>query len=553
MIKKIKVTPLGGVGEVGALNCMVYEMEEEAIVVDCGGMFPDQETLGVDLIIPDFTYLHQIEHKLKGLVLTHGHEDHIAGVPFLLQEFEMPVFGSPFTMGLIQEKLEEYPLAKKPKLHVFRPGDHFFVGSFSIDTIFVNHSILDASALTIQTDAGSVVHLTDWKIDKQAPDGRVIDLKKFGEVGKKGVLVLFSDSTNVNQKGQTLSEKEVSWQIKKICSRHPGRILITLFSSNIQRVQQLAYIARDLKRKLALVGRSMKENTQIARQLGSLSFDGVDILDVEETNPLPPHQVMLLVTGAQGEPRSVLTRMAFDEFKPFKVRAGDLVLFSSKMIPGNERNIFQMINSLCRRGAKVIYESAYEIHTSGHAHQDELKTVLKKLKPRYFVPIHGEYRHLLKHAELAQEWGVKKENTFVIENGQSILFHQGRATLDEVAPCGRVFVDGFGVGDVNKPVMRDRKHLADTGIVICVLMIDHAKGDIVRGPELISRGFIDEPENQELLSRAKKAVVDAMENVGREARTDMVEVQEEVRLALQRFFRRELDRKPMVIPVVQEV
>lgn len=549
----LTATPLGGVGEIGALNCMVYETEREAIVVDCGSMFPDEETLGVDLIIPDFSYLRQIRHKLKGVVFTHGHEDHIGALPFLLQEFDLPVYATPFTAGLIEQKLEEYPTIRRRRLHRFNPGEAMAVGSFRIDTIFVNHSILDACCLVIETPSGPVVHLTDWKIDKTPIDGRAIDLKKFSATGKKGVLALFSDSTNVLEAGRTISEIEVKRQLKKICAGHKGRIVVTLFSSNIHRVQALADVAKDLGRSLALVGRSMRENTTLARRLGRLSLDGVDIPDVEETHGLRPHQVMCLVTGTQGEPRSVLSRMAFDQFKPFRIQEGDLVLFSSKIIPGNERNIYSVINNLCRSGARVLYESVHEIHTSGHAHQDELCEILKRLRPKYFIPIHGQYRHLMRHAELARKWGVKEKNALVIENGTPVIFDKKGVHLGSKIQTGRVFVDGKGVGDVGDLVLHDRRQLAETGMMICILMIDRTSGEIVRGPELISRGFIEEEETGSLLAEAKKAVLEAIGSFNLSTRTDMVEVQEEVRIALRRFFKKKLERKPVVIPVIMEV
>ncbi|MBI4411534.1 MAG: ribonuclease J [Deltaproteobacteria bacterium] len=551
MTLNLKVTPLGGVGEIGALNCMLYETEKEAFVVDCGSMFPNEETLGVDLIIPDFSYLHQIRHKLKGVVLTHGHEDHVGAIPFLLQEFNLPVYAAPFTAGLIEQKLDEYPLIRKPQVTVFDPGDSISVGSFKIDTIFVNHSIIDASCLVIGTPWGPVVHLTDWKIDKTPIDGRVIDLKKFSAVGKSGVLALFSDSTNVLEPGATLSEREVERQLKKICGKHKGRIIATLFSSNIHRVQALVNTAKSLGRSVALVGRSMRENTSLARRLGRLSFEGVQVLDVEETHGLKPDRVMCLVTGTQGEPRSVLSRMACDQFKPFQIGEGDLVLFSSKVIPGNERNIFSVIDNLSRRGARVLYESVHEIHTSGHAHQDELKEIVRRLKPKYFIPIHGQYRHLMRHADLAERWGSK--NALVVENGTPVVFERKGAKRGDAVQTGRVFVDGKGVGDVGDAVLRDRKHLSDTGIVICILMIDRKTGEIIRGPELISRGFIEEEEEALLLTEAKKVVLKALSAFNLSALTDMVEVQEEVRIVLRRFFKKALERKPVVIPVIMEV
>lgn len=550
--KKIKVTPLGGVGEIGALNCMVYETDSEAVIVDCGTMFPNKETLGIDLIIPDFTYLHSIREKLKGVIFTHGHEDHMGASPFLLKEFNIPVFGSAFTIGLIRGKLTEYSLPKTPRLNVFTPGDRLEIGSFVIDTIFVNHSIIGACGLVFRTEGGSLVHLTDWKIDKNPVDDRVIDLKKFADLGKEGVLALFSDSTNAYAEGKTLSEKEVRGNLQKIFAKHRGRIIVALFSSNIHRIQSLARIAKELGRSLALVGRSMQENTELARELGALSFDGINLIDVEDMNGLPPEKVMLLATGTQGEPRSVLSRMAVGEFKPFKIGEGDLVLFSSRSIPGNEQNIGYMVNHLYRHGAVVISDSVKGIHSSGHAHQEEIEIILKKLKPKYLIPIHGEYRHMAKQAALAEEWGMKKENILLIENGDTLLFEGDKARRFGDVPTGRVFVDGHGVGDVSHVVIRDRKHLSETGIVICVLMIDRKSGEILRGPEIISKGFTT-ADNTELVERAKKGVLEALGKFNFEARTDLAEVQEEVRLTLMRFFRKELDRKPVIIPVIQEV
>lgn len=552
--QQLKITPLGGVGEVGSLNCMVYETQDEAVVVDCGTMFPDQSTLGVDIIIPDFTYLHDIQHKLKALILTHGHEDHLGATPFLLQAIPLPVYGTPFTLGILKKKLDEYTFKKSPKLHRFKPGDSLKIGSFEIETIFVNHSIIDASALAFKTPGGYVAHVTDWKVDKTPLEGETTNLKKFSELGKKGVLALFSDSTNAGSNGATLSEKEVFSQLKKICSQHSGRIIVTLFSSNTHRVRALIEIAKKLKRKISLVGRSMKENTEIARQLGRLSFEEVDFIDVAQTDNFPDNQVMVLVTGTQGEPRSALTRMAMGAFKPFKIKSGDMVLFSSKIIPGNEKNIFFVINHLSRHGAKILYESFHEIHTSGHAHREELKLLIKKLKPNYFIPIHGEYFHLVKHAELANQQGIKKQNIFIIENGTSLICEGEKISKGAIeVPTGRVFVDESRVGEISGLELRDRKKLATAGIVMCVLIIDHKNGEIIRGPELISRGFIQEEENQALFTRAKESVLNLLESFNFETRTDMAEVQEEVRLCLRRFFNREVSRKPVIIPVVQEV
>ncbi|EKD41921.1 MAG: hypothetical protein ACD_73C00440G0001, partial [uncultured bacterium] len=535
------------------LNCMLYETDDAAFVVDCGSMFPDSETLGVDLIIPDFSYLHEIKHKLKGLVLTHGHEDHIGATPFFLKEFPIPVYGTPFTMGLIEKKLDEYKPPKMPKLFTFKPGDKVPIDGFELDSIVVNHSILDPSGLALKTKGGWIVHLTDWKIDKTPLDGQMIDLKKFSKLGHDGVLMYLCDSTNVTQTGATLSEKEVAKRIKKICLKHKGRIIITMFSSHVQRIQSLATLAKETGRVLALCGRSMKENINIARLLGALSFEGVKLVDVEDTKNYDPDKVMVLVTGTQGEPRSALTRMAFNEFKPFKIASGDLVLFSSRMIPGNEKNIFNVINNLSRHGAKVMYESVHEIHTSGHAHQDELKEVFKRVKPKHFIPIHGSYYHLKRHSELAEDWGLKSKNTFIIENGESILIENQKVTRDGAISTGRVFVDGSGIGDVDEPVLRDRRHLASTGFVTCVVMINRRSGEILREPDLITRGLFNETENTDMIKRAKGAVKDFLESVNWETRTDMAEIKDEVRLTLQRFFRRELERKPIVIPVVLEV
>lgn len=553
MIRKLKVTPLGGVGEIGALNCMVYETEAAAVVVDCGSMFPENENPGVDLIIPDFTYLHTIKRKLKGIVFTHGHEDHCGATPYLLKEIDLPVYATPFTLELIRSKLKEFPPPKTPKLNRFIPGETLHLSPFEIETVYINHSIIDATSLAFKLDGGYVVHLTDWKIDKTPLGGKTTDLKKFKSFTREGVIALLGDSTNADRPGHTLSEREITRQIKKIASHHRGRIIITLFSSNMERVQELINIGRDLKRNVAFVGRSMHENTAIARSIGRLSLEGVNVVDVEQTRGMPDDRVLLLVTGTQAEPGSVLSRIAHDEFKPFKIRRGDLVLFSSRNIPGNEKNISNMINHLCRRGAKVLYEPDYDIHTSGHAHQEELKTILETLKPTYFIPIHGEYRHLVKHAELAVASGVKPGNVFIIENGRTLQLQKNSAVLDGHAPVGRVFIDGKGIGDVSQVVIRDRRHLADTGFVLCILMINRATGEVMRGPELISRGLTSEEESHDLISRAKKSVAKLITDLNAEVRTDPAELQEEVRVTLQRFFRKELDRKPVVIPVIMEV
>ena len=552
-MRRIKITPLGGVGEIGALNCMVYETEGAAVVVDCGSMFPENENPGVDLVIPDFTYLHTIRRKLKGVVFTHGHEDHCGAIPYLLKEIDLPIYAAPFTLELIRSKLKEFPPPKTPRLNRYLPGEKLSLPPFEIDTVYINHSIIDAASLAFKIDGGYVVHLTDWKIDKTPLGGRTTDLKKFKSFTREGVIALLCDSTNADRPGHTLSEREITRQIKKIAQRHRGRIIITLFSSNMERVQELIHIGRELKRNVAFVGRSMHENTAIARSIGRLSLEGVNIVDVEQTRGVLDERVLLLVTGTQAEPGSVLSRIAHDEFKPFKIKRGDLVLFSSRNIPGNEKNISNMINHLCRRGANVLYEPDYDIHTSGHAHQEELKTILEILKPANFIPIHGEYRHLVKHAELAVASGVKPDHVFVIENGRSVNFQKNASGLDGHVPVGRVFIDGKGIGDVSSVVIRDRRHLADTGFVLCILMINRTTGEVVRGPEIISRGLTSEEESHDLILRAKKAVAELVSELNADVKTDPAELQEEVRVSLQRFFRKELDRKPVVIPVIMEV
>lgn len=552
MISTIKITPLGGVGEIGALNCMVYENDHDAIIVDCGSQFPDDDDLGIDLIIPDFSYLKEIRHKLRGLVLTHGHEDHIGAVPFLLREFDLPVYGTAFTLGLVRRKLLEHA-GVKAQFHLVKQGDFFEVGPFELESLYINHSIIDAMAVAIHTSQGVVMHLTDWKIDKHSLDGRCTDLKRFSQLGKKGVLALLCDSTNVDQPGSTLSEREVAKQIKKICSKHQGRILVTLFASNIHRVQSLAHIAQSLGRKLAFLGRSMKENTTLARELGQLKLDGLEILDIEEAQGLPDKELMVLATGSQGEERAALSRIAYNQFKAFQLRDGDMVLFSSKIIPGNEKNIFGVIDNLYRSGARVLYESVHEMHTSGHAHQEELKEAIKRLKPKHFIPIHGAYHHLVKHRNLAIKAGVKLDHAIVIENGQPLIFDGGFAYPDEPVKIGRIFVDGRGVGDVNELVMRDRRQLADTGIITCVLMIDRLTGEIVRGPDFVSRGFAHSKENPDLFDRAKQHLLKGLQKFEREDWTNSSRVQEEVRVNLRQFFKKELERKPVVIPIVLEI
>lgn len=548
----LRVIPLGGLGEIG-LNMMVMEYDDTIIVIDSGLMFPEDYMLGIDIVIPDISYLRKNKEKVKAFVITHGHEDHTGALPFVLRDIKAPIYGTALTLGLIKQKLEEFNLEKETELKAVKPRGKISIGPFEIEFIRVSHSIADGAGLAITTPAGVVIHTGDFKLDQTPVDGEVLDYARFSEYGERGVLLLLSDSTNVEKEGYTVSERDVGTTFEEIFSKSEGRIIIAAFSSNIHRVQQVMDVAEKFGRKVLLNGRSMVGNVGIAQELGYLKAPEGLIVDLREIDNLPPQRVCLLTTGSQGEPMSALTRMAMDDHKHIKVQKGDTVILSSKFIPGHEKAISNMMNHLYRRGAEVIYEKVSEIHVSGHASQEELKIMLNMVRPKYFIPIHGEYRHLVKHSQLAKRVGIAKENIILAEDGDVVEITKDGMSVGEKVEYGKIFVDGKGVGDVGDMVLKDRKHLSQDGLVIAILALNEKTGEVIYGPDIITRGLTFEQESAELLEDAKNVVLGTLGNINTEAKTDWIEVKEEIRKALRRFFNKTLERKPIILPLILEM
>ncbi|HWV39046.1 MAG TPA: ribonuclease J [Vulgatibacter sp.] len=546
----LRIVPLGGLGEVG-LNAMVFESEDEAFLVDCGIMFP-QESLGVDVVLPDFTYLRELGDKLKGVVLTHGHEDHIGALPFLLRELSLPVWGSRFTLGLLEPKLAEHGV--RAALSELSAGDSVEVSdAFRVEGIRVTHSIPDALGLAIHTPEGLVVHTGDFKIDHTPVGDLPTDLKRFARLGGDGVLALLSDSTNSERAGSSLSERQVGAALEGIFAEARSRIFVATFASNVHRIQQVIDASRRFGRKVVLVGRSMQQNARIAAELGLLDVPVGAIVDEQEARRLRHREVTVLSTGAQGEPRSALVRMALgDPSAPMPIDEGDLVILSSRFIPGNELAIGTMINRLAMRGAQVIYEGAEDIHASGHAYREEQRLMLRLTEPRHFVPIHGEYRHLARHVKTAHEVGIPDSACHLITDGEVLQFEGGCAFVNGSVPSGRVYVDRRGGPDVPELVLRERALIAETGLVTAVVVLDRASGALVRGPEITARGTAV-PDEEELLADVRREVHDALGALGPALRADPGTVQEEVRRAVRRAYKRRTERKPVVLPLVIEL
>ncbi|MDY6909359.1 MAG: ribonuclease J [Thermodesulfobacteriota bacterium] len=549
----LKIIPLGGLGEIG-LNMMVVEYGETLIIVDAGLMFPEEDMLGIDIVIPDFTYLRENRDRIQALIVTHGHEDHIGAIPFFLREFQVPVYATPLTLALISEKLREHNLLQWSRLVQVLPRETIRIEPFEIEFIQVCHSIPDGVGLAIRTPAGVLVHSGDFKIDNTPIDGRRCDLARFAAHGEEGVLALLSDSTNVEREGYTLSEREIGRTLREIFRECPGRIVVAVFASNLHRIQQVVDMAREFDRKVFLNGKSMVANIRIARELGYIHFDPDEEIFLPDIQRLPDSRVLMLTTGTQGEPFSALTRMAFNVHRKLKVQPGDTIILSSKFIPGNERAIHNIINNLYRQGAEVIHEQVKDIHVSGHAYREELKLLINLVKPKYFIPIHGEFRHLVKHRQLAAATGIPPERCVVAQNGDMIHFLPEGAVVEKGVETGRVFVDGKGVGDVGDLVLRDRRHLSEDGMVIASLVLSKETLEILNGPDLISRGFILEETKPEILDGAKCVVLEVLDRfLSDSAVWDCADFQMEIRRELKRFFQRVLERRPFIYPIVVEI
>jgi len=551
-MEPLRVMPLGGLGEFGN-NMMLLEHGASVVAIDCGLMFPGMDLLGVDLVIPDITYLTEGRKDLLGIVLTHAHEDHIGALPYILKQISATVYGTRLTLAMLRHKLREHGLEKQTELREITPGERWDMGPFTLQGIPVTHSLLNCVALAVETPVGVVIHTGDFKIDHTPMDGESFDFHSFAAYGEKGVLLLLSDSTNVENRGHTPSEKVVGRNLEALFQQCRGRIFVATFSSHLPRIQQVAELAERTGRTLVLSGRSMLNNARTAADLGRLKLPAGTLTEGEHWQDLPAERTIFLTTGSQGEPLSVLHRAALDDHKWIKIGAGDTVVLSAKFIPGNEKIIANLINHLYRRGAEVHYQGVSEVHVSGHASQEELKTMLQLTRPKYFVPIHGEYRHLVKHLQLAQGVGIPEENCFLLENGAVLeLTSHGARRKDPIA-VGKVFVDGKGVGDVEDVVIRDRRHLSEDGMVLAVMAIHQQTGDLVAGPDLISRGFMRVEDSEEIMERAKTLILESFEGFSRELRTDPAELKEEVRKVLRRYFNKSLGRRPVVLPLIVEM
>lgn len=551
MDNALSVIPLGGLEEIG-LNMTVMEYENDMIVVDAGLMFPKEDMLGIDFVIPDFTYILENRDKVRGIVLTHGHEDHTGALPFLLKEINVPVYGTPLTLGLVKEKLREHNLGHA-KLIPVMPRDVINLGVFAIEFIRVTHSIVDGVGFGIKTPVGLVVHTGDFKLDPTPVDGQLMDFHKFSEYGENGTILLLSDSTNAEKGGYTFSEKEVRRAFEDIFSDAKGRIIIATFASNIHRIQQVIDVATMFGRKVILSGRSIISNAEIALDLGYLKIPQNTWLKLEDLKSLRDDEVVLITTGSQGEPMSVLSRIATDGHKTIKIKQGDTVIISAKVIPGNENSIGKIINHLFRRGADVIYEKVSEIHVSGHASKEELKLMLNLVKPKYFMPIHGEHRHKVYHSRLAEKTGIPKSNIFILDNGDILEIKEETARRNGKVTAGKIYVDGKGVGDVQDMVLRDRRRLAHDGILLVIIAVENLTGNLVSGPDIISRGFVFEDASQEIINDIKDLVSNTMKEFDHELISDKSIVQAKIRSVLKKFLRNKMDRKPMIIPIIFDV
>ncbi len=550
--KKIKIIPLGGLHEIGK-NMTVFEYGSDLIILDCGLAFPDDDMLGVDMVIPDITYLQKHKNRIRGIVITHGHEDHIGAIPYVLKEFNVPVFGTKLTLGILKNKLSEHGILNSTKLNIVNPGETFSLGDFKIEFIRSNHSIADAVAVALHTPAGIVLHTGDFKIDSTPIDGEMIDLGRIGELGKKGVLLLMSDSTNAERRGYTMSERTVGDTFDNIFENCNKRIFVATFASNIHRVQQIINAAVKYGRKVAVSGRSMENVLSAAIELGYMKIPKNTLITLDEIGRYSKEQLVIVTTGSQGEPMSALSRMAYSGHKKVNIEADDLVIVSASPIPGNEKSISNVINELLKHGAEVIYESLADVHVSGHACQEELKIILALAKPTYFMPVHGEFKHLSRHRDLALQMGMKSKDIFMMENGKVLEVSAANAKITGVVPSGRVLVDGLGVGDVGSIVLRDRKHLAQDGLIVVVLTLDHASQTVVAGPDIISRGFVYVRESEDLMESMREKATEIVDACLDKNTFDWASLKSHLKNELGAFIFTKTKRKPMILPIIMDV
>ena len=549
---KLKVISLGGLNEIGK-NMTVLEYDNDMIVIDAGMTFPDEDLLGVDMVIPDITYLQKNQSKLRGIFLTHAHEDHIGALPYVLRELNVPVYCTALTAGLVKLKLQEHKDLKKPKITVKKDGDKVKVGCFEVEFLHVNHSIADACAFAIKTPMGMVITTGDFKIDTTPIDGKTIDLPRLGELGKKGVLLLMMDSTNAERPGIAMSERKVGDSLDREFKGCDGRIIVASFASNVHRVQQIFDVAAKYGRKVAVSGRSMENILKVGTELGYLTLPPNTYVDLKEINKYPKNKMVIITTGSQGEPMSALYRMAFSGHRQVEVGYGDKILIAATPIPGNEKPVYTMINELFRKGADVVYSRLADMHVSGHACQEELKTILSLVKPKYFLPVHGEYRHLMVNAELGRACGVAPENIFISDVGRTLEIGEKGANWGPNVPSGRVLVDGYGVGDVGAAVLRERKTLSESGVITAVVGVDMQSRTIVSGPEIISRGFVFVREAEELMAELKALTLETMENCLDKGMTSRNAIKDAIARRLSDYLYKKTKREPLIVPILMEL
>jgi len=549
---KLKIIPLGGLNEIGK-NMTVFEYGNDIIVVDCGLAFPDDEMLGIDLVIPDISYLLKNRDKVRAIVLTHGHEDHIGALPYVLKQLNVPVYGTRLTLGLVENKLKEHGILKDCKLITVKPRETVELGQFKVEFIRTSHSIADSAALAIHTPVGVVFHSGDFKIDFTPIGGEIADFHRFAELGERGVLVMLCDSTNIERPGYTMSERTVGDTFDGLFRKAENRIIVATFASNIHRVQQIIDLAHKYGRKVSISGRSMLNVVNVASELGYLTIPDGILIDIDEANKLTYDKVVIITTGSQGEPMSALTRMASSEHRKVEIVPGDTVIISASAIPGNEKLISRVINQLFKKGADVIYETLADVHVSGHACQEEIKLLHTLIKPQFFIPVHGEYRHLKQHANLAQSLGMPPENIFIADNGTVLEFTKNSGRIAGTVTAGKVLVDGLGVGDVGNIVLRDRKHLSQDGLLVVVVTISKENSTVIAGPDIISRGFVYVRESENLMEEARTVVREVLNQCKKDEITEWASIKSMIKESLNSFLYEKTKRNPMILPIIMEI
>ena len=549
---KLKLIPLGGLQEIGK-NMLVVEYKNTIIVIDCGLMFPDEGMLGIDLVIPDISYLLKNKDKVKGIMLTHGHEDHIGALPYVLRQINVPLYGTKLTLGLVENKLKEHTTLSDVSMNIIKPRDVVKLGDLEVEFIKTNHSIADSVGLAVHTPVGTIVHTGDFKIDYQPVDGELIDLHRFAELGKKGVLVMLADSTNVEREGYSMSESTVGHNFTELFSNAKQRILVATFASNIHRIQQVVNASIQSGRKVAISGRSMVNVINVATELGYLDIPENVLLDIDHIDKYPANRITIITTGSQGEAMSALTRMASSDHRKVDIVPGDTVIISATPIPGNDKLVSRVINQLFKKGADVIYEALADVHVAGHAYQEELKLLQALIKPKFFVPVHGEYRHLIQHAQIAEKMGVAKENIFIADNGTVMEFTKDTGKITGTVMAGRVLVDGLGVGDVGNIVLRDRKHLSQDGLIVVVVTLSKESGLVVAGPDIISRGFVYVRESEDLMEQARSVIKEALVSCEEKKITEWGTIKTYIKDNLKEYIYQKTKRNPMILPIIMEI